>query len=351
MITPRQKLRPNSDAPVLFSLPNLRKRSAIPATAATTSIPDVVPVAATLRVDAPSAMTNSEKPAVMSPATKTSPQVEQTSTNSQPGSGRSWMERIGSRLILLVTLMVIVVAAVITGQRMPASKSDNWNQATVTQSNPANPTAEPSQNEIQADIAALSEISTGEAITALPSPNSKSAAPVARVSTLATPTQTSSPMTSGPSSTSAYKPVNESKVQPAVPETPSVFNVVSVQSPKSSSSDTPATASNHALDIESLPLAPPLSTATPSPSTSPSTQPTSRDPQTSTPNAPVVDPEVLLPWLKEHETAPKHAVTATPNPITDWSRYLPAPAVDPGIRPVSATMPNVTGVMTNPYNK
>jgi hypothetical protein len=58
--------------------------------------------------------------------------------------------------------------------------------------------------------------------------------------------------------------------------------------------------------------------------------------QTRTPNAPSIDPNVLIPWANEHAATRRHKMSATPNAIQDWSMYLPASPVQSNVRTTSA---------------
>ena len=355
MIAPRQKSRLAIETPVLFSLPNLRVRKPNQADLAgsVNSTPETRPVLS--RFDAPQiGAIAGEKPATSDAALpqKILP-VPSGAKASRSDNGRSWMERIGSRLILLVTLMVIVTAAWITGQRMPAGRSDNWSDAA------SGTVGGLSATDVDANATAIREVITGKSVSELSSQQARtqSSSTVAKLSIPNVPSSAASSFTNR-----SEKLVTETTSKPAAIDGNSVFNTVSMQSAKTGS-DTTASAAMTVGEIESIPLAPPLPSQSQSATAIHQLNKPSYEPQTNTPNAPVVDPEHLLSWFNQNSTVHNHLKSATPNPITDWSRYLPEqPASDRTIRAGSETQTvegqadnkqsvYPPGVMTNPFNK
>ena len=161
MTSLRQKPKHSLETPVLFRLPDLRIHPAHSVSAWPTAV-QPEPLAATAEAAAPSlridqaqsiAPAIGSNPAPQSAAiapSQDATQAKQTrvaaSESHVSGSNvsashglaqpaRGWMERFGSRLILIVTLLVIMTAAWVTGQRVPASKSVGTDEIATTEDN------------------------------------------------------------------------------------------------------------------------------------------------------------------------------------------------------------------------
>jgi hypothetical protein len=369
MIAARQRTSRIEEPPVLFRLPNLRKRTAdeyaSPSNFGATPSSEVV-----FRVDSAENIlprTNDEpvaqaySPPVMSPLAD----VAYEPTPSE----KSWMERIGSRLILLVTLVVIVSAAWITGRQMPAAKPGGDSTATLTHAESAN------GDENREASSGLSAIAPNEAVavTSQPLPNAQSSD--------FSPTEPQTPsgdlteMVSTPkpaAQVAALKPEISASTQPssqtAISEpTDSVFTTVS--SPiKPIPTMTASLAPSDHSNVSTVPANANTSIAN-IPGTAPEQSSVNSVVQsasihTDTPNELTLDPSILVPWALEQSKASDPVFSATPNPVIDWSRYLPAGSApaNTSVRAVSATEPTgstqsaqqaayPTGVTANPYNR
>ncbi len=366
----RQKTRLDEPAPVLFQLPNLRARTSGPSPHSN-SEPNSASDELHFRVDPPAAvnklvdretLTNAANPVDRSlqsdqanPANQTNlaHAVQSATVTAKDPSGRSWMERVGSRLILLVTLIVIVAAAWMTGQRIPAPKPKGWNDTGLSQTD-TNKTGE-----------TLFQAETSSSITSsppIPGP-STDVAQTPSVASLAAPTtqpansaddlQTSNPPPIASVAT-IVAPETESKVESALQPGPSLPPVTSdddgafyvdphsvFAAANNSESPQPSELPAGVASNESLPLAPPLPANSTSVSSNPSLDEANIDSRyfdSKTPLEPTFDPNMLVPWVAERLSSQQPRYSATPNPIDDWSRYLPQDsAVQQGVRSVSAT--------------
>jgi hypothetical protein len=370
MITNRLDSRSDEAAPVLFRLPNLRPRDVSPAVHAAESKTAIDVAGPSLRIDTPTpsfpapVLGDSQRGSTSLTSGDLPPAESRQSTSPSP-QGRSWMERIGSRLILLVTLMVIVSAAWLTGQRIPASKPDVWQSPTLSQLN----TSEPSINGNRSSANASgnsNSIATGSSTTLL-SPTSDAASSVEPTATL--PNTTSLPqgnvamlaaplnksLSAQPLQTSVYKPTMDTGSLLPAEDVASVFNAVTLE-------PTNLDGSSSNTDQEITPISQALPVTSPSDHTGVLGQPSgaSNTVSTKTPNAPVLDPSVLLPWIQEQMASRENRISVTPNPIVDWSLYLPG--AEQTVRAASATQipgngtetrqaGSTSGVTINPYSR
>jgi hypothetical protein len=338
MISPRQRSRSDSQAPVLFRLPNLHRHESS-GNSFISSQATEVPAPPFDRVE--KALNEPAKDDSLPQPTPVPSQDHQpASAIDEPHTSfnaRSWMERIGSRLILVITLLIITSAAWITGARRPAENTAGWSEqdlsqkasTSITESSDAT-NSRPDETEI-----VITEILTNQSKDD-PFPSEKMVDGEADVVVaLSPPTNTHGEILSSPVPQLPDSPSVDllEDVDPA-----SIFNTVSTQSPRQGDhqpADNPA--------FESLTLEPPQSAS--AHSTTENTENAAA--QTATPNAPVIDPTVLLPWLSEKTSALNHRQSATPNGIEDWSKYMPAQPGNPSpVRAASAvTSPYVGGLI------
>ncbi len=355
MITNRQKSRLDEEAPVLFRLPNLRSRdlSTAASSAQVTSTSDAV--GNSLRIDAAApSFSVPVRPEFSDDAVTLPVGHDQTAGPNQSPSpisspmpaGRRWMDKIGSRLILLVTLMVIVSAAWLTGQRMPASKPDIWQAPELSHVD-----TEATLTNISGDKG-VSTVVPGHASHAL-----SSAVPL--------------PATDSPND---FLPkVATTVVQPKEAPSADPFRdkMVMLDAPATNSSSTQHSSTSifDTVTLEPADLGDPSSRdVQPLEQISPTTSATSEyytpdesgTVSTATPNAPVFEPSELLAWLNRQTVARETRISVTPNPIVDWSLYLPGPeqsvsaasatqSPGNGITTQQAAFPN--GVTVNPYGQ
>jgi len=371
MITNRRKLSSDEAAPVLFRLPNLRSRDLSPADSAVTATTAIDVAGNSLRVDAPVFSPN-EQPSVAPPeipARQASADVTATtssSSQSERPKGRGWMERIGSRLILLVTLVVIVSAAWLTGQHMPASKPDAWQATAVT---PAE--VETTFSSENADHKIAKAISEPTGLTVQPSasrmrplndivlvePSSSNQAGVGSspdtAATLTAPANKSFPPQ--PLPTSVYKPSMDTGPYSSTDDVSSIFDAQTLEP-----TDLSESAADGAQSLEPFYQGNSVTSLSEVAGLPAQQLSASQTVSTTTPIAPVLDPTLLLPWLDEQNASRESRVSVTPNPIVDWSRYLPG--ADQSVRAASATqLPSNTmttqqagfpnGVTVNPYSR
>ncbi len=288
------------------------------------------------------------------------------------------MERFGSRLILIVTLLVIVTAAWVTGQRVPASKavdsdavviaedgqslveslsktdfsklddteshlaqtspveppllveSDKDKLVEPTPVTPTNVVAKPAMEQPVAESVANhgQTQSTHEmsATLALEAPRAVHDDQIASLADAPTD-MASSPLLAPPTPPQATG-------QPFTP-VQSVAHDMSAKLPSEPSAAmalAPATGGGFYTgneSIEALPSTPQASTAMPpNPQATKQTAPVaaSSDPATpasSTPNQLKIDPNVLVPWANEQVMNHARQQSTTPNPIRNWNDYLP----------------------------
>lgn len=377
MITHRQKARSDESAPVLFRLPNLRSRNM-------SAVDLAVPVTAAIdvdgsfqRVDTP-AVSSGEQLADNTTSVTTgqaSGDVTMTATSpspipspSPPAKGRGWMERIGSRLILFITLVAIVSAAWLTGQRMPASKPDVWQASAVNQAEidaslnsdgadrrVANAVSEPTvlPLPVQPSTLTKSPLNDFAVIASSPGNTFGTGSPQDTAATLTAPANKSFPPQ--PLPTSVYKPSMDTGVDSSTEDVSSIFNA------ETNEPNELGDAAMNGVQVlepfyqgDSVTAAPENIGLANQQSTAPQTV------STTTPRAPVFEPGVLLPWFDEQNASRENRVSVTPNPIVDWSLYLPG--ADQTVRAASATQTpsNTTttqqagfpnGVTVNPYNR
>lgn len=406
MITSRQKTRLDDAAPVLFRLPNLRtlgsspnkstnKSASVSAEAAGEKssgvsnpyYPQAAPISEATAPSATAANVGPPSPSrfdhLLTPpadsnasvadraaqAVASEPKHEEAPSRrdfySVPGPmGRSWMERVGSRMILVVTLLVIVSAAWITGQRMPGAKPTMTGDNLVQTADPANdkPTSDrlavSEQTETNSpsnaapllagplDTAQNDAAQTDEAADSLEllEPN--------RTVEMLSASQPSSSVSPKPSNTTTLLPPSENSSSQVSPnetllgDTSEMGSMVSLEAPLSSVNAPSHQASQPSLEVTSLTAG---NASVPAPSgeeafytAEDSSQSLQNYPaqtvslQTRTPNAPTIDPNVLVPWADENSPSRSHQFSATPNPITDWSKYLPGVPVETNVRTTSA---------------
>ena len=380
MITPRPKIRMDDAAPVLFRLPNLRTRGSRPKASEnvaagvpneTTFAVDAIPQSAPLQhgmqssaqsprigrefdfaenvtvargpvLETPKASGNaSSSPAIpASVVSEASPVVPSLANDPM---GRSWMEQVGSRMILIVTLLVIVSAAWVTGTRMPASKPGNRPDDQVAQN------LDPNARSVQ-----LPEVSTGE-LNAEIDIDTKS-----RTDSMLAGSDKMSNTSEASSQPDLVAPGNqqveqnpEASLSGASSGSQSFSNVTRLLPPSGHAPEPverlSATSSDIANLNPSIALKPPVGleppaslgslfyTAEDTPVSSGSIPVNNVSIQTRTPVAPSIDPNVLVPWANENEITRTHRPSATPNPISDWSQYLPGTPPSSEVRTTSAT--------------
>lgn len=381
MIAARQRTFRTDEPPVLFRLPDLRKRTNSDDASVASS--GASSAESTLRVDSPQPLgshVHHEPQRSLEVAARTSEASFVASGSTvdldENSSAKSWMERVGSRLILLVTLVVIVSAAWITGRQMPASKPGSGVGTELTQVEERDDASQENGRD-----------SVAKADESLPATPATDFSSMDGTGTLQEPQHVAA-TTEASSVTAALKPVISpvaaptsnaaSRQEPG--KTPgTVFNTVSMQSssPLSGGSTQDANDPGVIHDLNPPVTTSPLSAAT-SPSlanpanqtggsvatSAPALNAASKSIQTSTPNELTLDPAVLVPWVLEQTTPAKPVPSATPNPVVDWERYLPSAggAVDSSVRAVSATQPIDTvmpaqqasfpaGVTANPYSR
>lgn len=370
MITPRQKNRSPEAVPVLFRLPNLRVRGSAPGQKpivmaplepSISSSPPMAPADKTVEpasgsIDQQVIYRFDFKEAVSPPSTLAD---SATPVVSQPVTGhdgsRSWMERIGSRLILVVTLLVIVSATWITQKRMPGNR---------LQTPTENQMAELGISEgdlVENDLAEVAGGVTNDTPAAKEDESQPLTKPGAR-ELLASRRTSVVENRSDPGDTFSNTDAETAAVGNAPPT--ATLDPPSVSLPARASSVPNQLA---AAPMESLDLLPPLqSPATPSHQSSKPAlnampaaampEPTepelltdqsfytpdaavAREPlvaqtvssKTRTPNAIAMDPSTM-PWAvpsTEPATSPSPPQTSTPHAINNWSLYLPASTSPP----------------------
>jgi|GEM_PF-2372704 len=292
--------------------------------------------------------------------------------------GRSWMERVGSRIILVVTLLVIVSAAWVTGRRMPGGKPNLSNDNVVQTANPTSDQPAitempvPGQAEMNSQPAVervlAGPLDTAKNDSAQASGTADSLErlqPNRKVEMLSAsqPSSNVSPMTSN--STTLLPPSENSSAQ-ASPNEALLGNATelgsmasleaplsSVNSPSHQATKLPLGGSSPTAGIMAVPTpsgGEAFYTAEDSSQATPTYPAQTASLQTSTPNAPSIDPNVMVPWADENSPTRSHQLTATPNPITDWSKYLPGSPVDTNIRTTSVVQtPDTTAVQQAAY--
>jgi len=348
MIATHQRNRSIEQPPVLFRLPNLQNRKTQTEPSPEVEVAASILVGNEIRVDAAQSDVKTHpsvpyqaapsEPVLSSPAPS-----EPESRVSHASESKSWIEQVGSRFILFVTLIAIVSSAWLMGQRMPASKpdalrgnslaaadsgttpSDSASKAVDSSLNNESLSTSDSELMLAADRAAdFSDSSGGVSLKPPQSPVLE--APQTRLTTELPP---------------ASLVIDELPGEPAASPSPSqVFNTVSVQSRPADdfyTADTdpsdplPLSAPEPAADL----TAPAITVADAGPTFEPQTAQQSGVP-TQTPYEPAIDPAVLVPWVLENGAAPQPVRSATPNPIIDWSRYFPLNNATP-VRSVSTT--------------
>ncbi len=354
MITNRQKSRLDEEAPVLFRLPNLRSRD-LSTTASSVQVTSTFDaVGNSLRVDAaaPSfsvpVRPDFSADAVTQPVGDDQAAGPNQSTSPISGlmpQGRRWMDKIGSRLILLVTLMVIVSAAWFTGQRMPASKPDIWQAPELshvdTEATSINITGDKGGSSVVPGHA-LHSLSSAVPLPATVAHNDS----LPKVATTEVqPTEIPSSYPSPDKMVLRDTYATNSSTQHS---STSIFDTVTLE-PKEIGDPSSG-------DVQQLEQTSPTTSAaaeyyTPEESGAVST---------ATPNAPVFEPSELLAWLNQQTVLRENRISVTPNPIVDWSLYLPGPeqsvsaasatqSPGNGVTTQQAAYPN--GVTVNPYGQ
>lgn len=352
----RQRNRSIDQPPVLFRLPNLQTRAGQAEPSPQSTVASSTLVGDGIRVDAAQSTvkTHPSPPHQAAPSelvlnspTPSQPKVE----SSHAPEMKSWMERVGSRLILCVTLILILTSAWLTGQRMPASKPDALRSNSLVEADsaaaPRDPTSKSVDSVLNHDspVAADSQSMLASDRESEPS-DSRGEVSLKPPQSPAFEAPLSPPVAGTPSATVV---MDELPREPGLsPPRPPVFNTVSVQS---RSSDGFYTADTDASDPSQLvaPTQPATDLSAPATDlaapvnnmaeTTSATEPNAAQlsgVQTQTPNAPAIDPAVLVPWVLENGAAPQPVRSATPNPIVDWSRYFPSNTAPP-VRSVSAT--------------
>ncbi len=456
MTSLRQKPKLSFEAPVLFRLPDLRihrshetsphgsalesradrQATALPARDSASTLAGTVPQAGlparaeqTFRVDQPqaqAALASHAAPSHWQPsqpvaaAAATVPTQSATSGVTASGSpepvsatnaalhpavapvhaARGWMERFGSRLILIITLLVIMTAAWVTGQRMPASKPtgvDDLIAADATDSDSLDQQADdklatnagstsladssPQSSTSNAELD-LNHDSTSDGdsvpdshsnVAAKPAMESRDTADLASSGT--TDTSNSLPPQPSPDLSAilaleAPRTVYEDDTPPVTNATGGATELPSLPANSDPSSGSHAYASptlttpvqSVAHDLGSKL---PADTGRPAMNLAPATgdqgfysgsdkiealpqltpaQPAApveaavatNVPSSHTPNQLKMDPNVLVPWANEQALSRERQQSPTPNPVRNWADYLP---VDPSnVKAVSATV-------------
>lgn len=349
MIATRQRNRSIEQPPVLFRLPNLQNRKAQAEPSPEVEVAASILSGDEIRVDAAQSTVKTHQsvpyqaapsePVLSSPAPS-----EPESGLSHASESKSWMERVGSRLILCVTLIVIVSAAWLTGQRMPASKPDVLRSNPLAAADSANTSSDPAGNAVDSAVNNDS-LSTSDSEALLATDRASDFSDSSGGVSLKPP---QSPVLEAPQSrpTSELPPaslvIEELPREPAAsPSSPSqVFNTVSVQSRPADEFYAADTDPSDALPLSAPEpaanlTAPAISVADAAPASEPQVA-TQSGVLTQTPHEPAIDPAVLVPWVLENGAPPQPVRSATPNPIVDWSRYFPLNNAPP-VRSVSAT--------------
>jgi hypothetical protein len=372
MIAARQRTTRIDEPPVLFRLPNLRKRTVADDMSVASFEPSVASDIA-FRVDPPEVAAPRAHQDLVSrptaPVAVNEPVASPIATShvDETPAAKGWMERIGSRLILIVTLIVIVSAAWVTGRRMPASKPGTASETALTRTGP-------SSDKEKEDVSALNPAPLSESVATVnePLPETpssdfspiESANPLGEIETLA-------PANAPSAQVAARKPDISTQPQaalapPANDTRTSVFSTASTPAKQVPSSNASLTAANSGQMTPTGEAAPDTSAdfslAPAQPLDNASSQ--SSSVTTATPNELTLDPSVLVPWALEQNKSHDHMRSSTPNPVVDWSQYLPSSNTPSpsSIRSVSATEPTGSvqpaqqalypaGVNANPYNR
>lgn len=419
MTSLRQKPKLSLETPVLFRLPDLRIHQAhkvsgwptavdstavardndsravridAPQTAvpAASSMPEVSRLTASQAAAPPLEASASTSTAV--PVARSRSATAEEKTSSPPARG--WMERFGSRLILVVTLLVIMTAAWVTGQRIPASKSagtdvvasnaDEDSEGLVdalstpdlskvdgassqlaqtpevgpvvpsesVETLPSAPIMTPTTN-VVAKPAIDQSFTHSAAINPAPAtPSQEMSATLALEAPRSVHDEEIAPLTDAPAGTPSTSQLTTLSPPLAAghPATPvqSVAHDMSAKLPPDSAaamSLAPAAGGfytgNETIDV--LPSAPPVAPAvSPSQATAAQIPPVASagealPPASSTPNQLKIDPNVLVPWANEQALNQVRQQSTTPNPIRNWIDYLPA-SEDSHVRAATATV-------------
>ena len=354
---PRQSPRIDEAAPVLFRLPNLRSRGTAPVlNVQTTASVDRQPPQ-TQRISAaqprepfltPPTVEQKSVPVTVATTVPTTAAAPSPATSAET-IGRSWMERIGSRLILIVTLLVIVSAVWVTSGRMPAPRLGEPSHQPIAQA----PDLDIDMGTVVQDFPA-------------PKPAPEPAARLTAIITPPTPTATATQTQVGPNSFAAKTssaPAEATTTTPdpmslaalnAAEETPyadidllppsveatkkdnvGINTTLSLDPPSTSSPRESLQASKPNMDSALLPprsdefaSAPatelPFYTADESfSSSSLKAQPVSVQTRTQDDVKHGISPATSLKGPQENRQMSKHFQTSTPSPVRDWSAYLP----------------------------